>query len=215
MARFILVRHGETEWNRLWRYQGQSDIELNQTGIAQAECISNRLADEKIDAVYSSDMIRAVKTAEIILSKYDPQLEIQQTPLLREMHFGDFEGLNWDEMLERFPHLLDDRQAWRNRGDDFAAPNGECIADVAERISQFAHMLDRYNSDETVLIVAHGGSLQVLMCHFLEIGPQNWWRVRLSNAALSMMETCEQGAALTLLNDVCHLRQAGGNPQTC
>ena len=205
MARFILVRHGETEWNRLLRYQGQSNIELNETGIAQAQKISERLAGERIDAAYSSDMKRATETARIILSKHDPKIEVRQTPLLREMHFGDFEGLDWEQMQQRFPHLLEDRQSWRNRGADFAAPNGESIADVAERIRQFVAMLDGYDSDETVLIVAHGGSLQVLMCHLLEIGPENWWRVRLSNAAVTMMETYDQGTALTLLNDVCHL----------
>jgi len=202
LARLILVRHGETEWNRLLRYQGQSDVELNETGIKQAERIRDRLANEKIDVIYSSDLKRALKTAEIIASKVGA---IHESSLLREMDFGDFEGLTFDEMKECYPHIVNDRQAWRNQGPDVCAPNGESIAQLAARVAQFAEKLAGHQSEETVLIVAHGGTLQVLICQLIGIGLEHWWQVRLSSASLTIMETYEQGTALLLLNDVCHL----------
>lgn len=206
MARFILIRHGETEFNRQLRYQGQTDVELNETGIEQAEKNRDRLADEKIDFIYSSDLKRALKTAEIIASEHNTIKEIRKSPLLREMDFGDFEGLNFEEMRERFPHIVDDRQAWRNRGSDVSAPNGESIGELAERVKQFSAILEGHQPEETILIVGHGGALQVLICTLLGISMDHWWQVRMSNAAITIMETYEQGAALTLLNDVCHLK---------
>lgn len=205
MARFILVRHGETEWNRLFRYQGQSDIELNEPGVRQAQRVRDRLAREKIDFIYSSDMKRAVKTAEIIAKKQDTAGAICQSTLLREMDFGDFEGLDWEEMKGRYPHLLSDSQSWKNRGPDMRAPNGESISDLVDRMRQFAEGLSGHGQQETVLIVAHGGPLQVLICRLLDIGPEHWWQLRLSNASVTIMETCEQGTAMTLFNDVGHL----------
>ena len=205
MARLILVRHGETEWNRLLRYQGQSDIELNRTGLEQAAKVRDRLAGEMIDSIYCSDLKRAVKTAEIIAEKHPSVKKINQSPLLREMDFGDFEGLNFNQMRESFPHIVDERQAWRNRGASVSAPNGESIAQLGERVSRFAQQLPDHDSNETTLLVAHGGSLQVLMCQLLGVSLDHWWQVRLSSTAVSMLETYEQGVALTLLNDVCHL----------
>ena len=121
------------------------------------------------------------------------------------MDFGDFEGLNWEEMEKRFPHIVNDRQGWRNRGPDMRAPNGESIAELADRVRGFIKVLEKCRQEETVLIVAHGGPLQLLICLLLGIGIEHWWQVRLSNASVTIMETFEQGAALILLNDVCHL----------
>ncbi len=205
MARIILVRHGETEWNRLLKYQGQSDIDLNEVGIEQARKIRDRLAGEKIDHVYCSDLKRAVTTAEIIASNGNVPELIKKVPLLREMHFGDFEGLNFEEMKTRFPDMVTERQMWRNRKADVCAPNGESLSQVADRVKEFLKELECLGPDETALIVAHGGSLQILMCLLLGISPDHWWQIRMSNASVTIMETHEHGAAITLFNDVCHL----------
>ena len=204
MARIILVRHGETEWNRSLRYQGQSDIELNEKGIDQAERVRDRLANKKIDVIYSSDLVRALRTAEIIAAKHSTGA-IHELPLLREMDFGDFEGLTFDEMKDRYPQIANDRQAWRNRGPEMRAPNGESIAQLADRVAQFAERLKEHRPEETVLVVAHGGSLQVLICLLLGINLEHWWKVRLSSASVTIMETYAHDTGLILLNDVCHL----------
>ncbi len=85
------------------------------------------------------------------------------------------------------------------------APNGESIAELADRVREFAKVLKGHRPEETVLVVAHGGPLQVLICLLLRIGMEHWWQVRLGNASVTIMETFEQGVALILLNDVCHL----------
>lgn len=205
MARLILVRHGETEWNRLSRYQGQTDIELNETGIRQAHRAAERLAREKFDAIYSSDLKRARQTAEIIASRQNPIRAIHESPLLREMHFGDFEGLTFDQIEERYQLIFSASPSWRSRGPHVRSPNGESIADLATRLERFWEGLSEHSPDETLLIVAHGGPIQVLICHLLGIGLEHWWQIRLSGASISILDTYPQGTSLALLNSTSHL----------
>jgi len=208
LARLILIRHGQTEWNRLRRYQGQSDIELNETGIEQAQKAAARLAKEKIDSVYCSDLKRARQTAEIITSKHNIPREIHESSLLREMNFGDYEGLTFEEMDPKFQLIFSADPAWRSSGPNVRAPNGESIADLATRVKQFIReMLSKHAPDETIIIAAHGGPLQVLICQLLEIGLDHWWQIRLSAASISIVETYPQGTSVVLLNGVSHLTQ--------
>jgi alpha-ribazole phosphatase len=205
LARLILVRHGETEWNKSLRYQGQSDVPLSKYGIEQAARVSDRLAGEKIDVIYSSDLSRARETAEIIASRQG-MVEICQLPLLREMNFGEAEGMIFDEIKQRYPWIAVDFQAWRTRSPEVRVPNGESIAQLAARVAPFAEKIKEHKLEETVLVVAHGGSLQVLICLLLGIGLEHWFQIRLSNASVTIMDTSRDRAAFIVLNDVCHLR---------
>ena len=205
MARLILVRHGETDWNKNFRYQGNSDVELNSTGIKQAKMVGECLEKETIHSIYSSDLKRALKTAELIGIKHD-NISIEKTALLREMHFGDFEGLNLQQMRQKFPETISTPEAWRNRPPAFSAPNGESIAQLGDRVSQFLENIKVHQSENTLLIVAHGGTLQVMICQLLGIGLEHWWQVRLSSTAVTIMMTSPYGASLTVLNDTCHLQ---------
>lgn len=206
MARLILVRHGQTEWNRLGCYQGQSDIELNETGLKQAQQTAERLAVEKIDAVYCSDLKRARQTATIIASKHNMVGAIHESPLLREMNFGDYEGLTFDQMDPKFQLIFSADPSWRSSGPNVRAPNGESIADLAARIQKFTReILEIHTTDETVLIAAHGGPLQVMVCYFMGIGFEHWWQIRLSGASVSIVETYPQGTSIVLLNGTSHL----------
>lgn len=208
MARLIMVRHGQTEWNRLGRYQGQSDIELNETGLRQAQQAAKRLAREKINAIYCSDLKRARQTAEIIASKHNLTDTIRESPLLREMNFGDYEGLTFDQIDPKFQFIFSADPSWRSAGPNVRSPNGESIADLAARVKQFTReMLSKHAPDETIIIAAHGGPLQVLICHLLEIGLDHWWQIRLSGASISIVETYPQGTSVILLNGVSHLTQ--------
>ncbi len=208
MARLILVRHGQTEWNRLRRYQGQSDIELNETGIIQAQLAAKRLANERIDSIYCSDLKRARQTAEIIASKHQMIDAIHKSPLLREMNFGDYEGHTFDQMDPKFQLIFSADPTWRSSGPNVRSPNGESIADLAARVKQFTRkMLSKHAPDETIIIAAHGGPLQVLICQLLEIGLDHWWQIRLSGASISIIETYPQGTSVVLLNGISHLAQ--------
>ena len=208
MARFILVRHGQTEWNRLKRYQGQTDIELNENGILQAQKAADRLAEEKIEAIYCSDLRRARQTAEIIAEKHNLISAIHQSPLLREMNFGDYEGLTFDQMDKKYQLIFSADPSWRSAGPDIKAPNGESIADMSTRVAQFFQQISlQHHLDETVLIAAHGGPLQVLICQLLGIGLEHWWQFRISGASVSIVEMYPQGASAVLINGVSHLKQ--------
>jgi broad specificity phosphatase PhoE len=159
---------------------------------------------ERIDVIYSSDLSRARESAESIASMH--AVEICQSPLLREMNFGEAEGMTFDEIKERYPGIAEDLQAWRTRSPEVHLPNGESIAQLAARVAPFAEKLKEHKPEETVLVVAHGGSLQVLICLLLGIGLEHWFQVRLSTASVTIMNISPDGAVfIEVLNDTCHL----------
>ncbi len=197
MTRWTLVRHGETEWNRTGRYQGHTDIELSAIGLWQAERLRDCLDGQRLDAVYSSDLKRAWRTAQIITSKRD--LAVIPCKELREIDFGKLEGMTRDEIQRHYPN-------WGERSPDVSPPGGESLNQLISRIKLFASRLVEPAVDKTILVVAHGGSLQVLMCILLgrDIEHQ-WWQIRLTNASITILEGHPGQVTLSLLNDTRHL----------
>jgi len=200
LSRLLLVRHGDTELNSAERYWGRSDVKLSAAGIRQAERLRGRLAVEKIDAVYSSNLERALVTAEIIASSH--QLAVITCAELREVNFGQLEGLNFSEISRLYPEVA---KLWAERSTKLKYPGGESLVEFNTRVSKFLSRLDKHTVGETILIVAHAGVLRTLVCQLLGIDPQRRWQIRLDLASLSIMETHQQGAILSLLNDVSHL----------
>ena len=200
MSKLFLVRHGDTELNSAERYWGRSDVKLSAAGIEQAEKLCDRLAVEKIDAVYSSDLERALVTAEIIASSH--QLAVITCAELREVNFGQLEGLTFSEISQLYPEVA---KLWAERSTKLKYPGGESLVKFNNRVSKFLSRLDKHAVDETILVVAHAGVLRTLVCQLLSIDPQRRWQIRLDLASLSIMETHQQGAILSLLNDVSHL----------
>jgi alpha-ribazole phosphatase len=201
LSRLLLVRHGNTELNSAERYWGNTDVKLSDVGFRQAERLHNRLATEKIDAIYSSDLSRASTTAEIIASKHE--LDVIICAELREMNFGELEGLTFTEISQLYPEVS---ELWRQRSPKLKCPGGESLDQFNRRVSQFVGRLEKHAPQETILIVAHSGSLRSLVCHLLGIGPERRWQFRLDLASLTILETYPQGAILSLLNDTSHLR---------
>jgi alpha-ribazole phosphatase len=201
LSRLLLVRHGDTEVNSAERYWGSSDVKLGDAGIKQAEQLRHRLAAENIDAIYASDMSRALVTAEIIASEH--RSEVITCAELREIDFGEFEGLTFAEISQRYPELA---KLWAGRHPSLEFPGGESLGEFDKRIGTFMSRLEKHSPEETVLIVAHCGSLRVLLCRLLGIELQHRWQFRLDLASLSIVETYPQGAILNLLNDISHLR---------
>ena len=148
---FIIVRHGETDWNLDGKKQGQTETILNETGLKQAKDLAEKLATEKIDVIYSSDLPRALETAKEINRFH--KLKIRKTNLLREINLGDCNGLTSEEMRENFPE-------WRKLKDaepeKTPYPNGESHTDVQARIKEFLKQITN-EKHKTVLIVAHQG----------------------------------------------------------
>jgi probable phosphoglycerate mutase len=155
-ATLLLIRHGETAWNAEHRIQGSLDIPLSATGIWQAGRLAQRLAAERIDAIYASDLARAWLTAEPIAARLG--LELRADIRLRERRFGIFEGHTLDEIAARWPAEL---AAWRERDPAWAMPDGESGAAFIERVNAALHDIARQWAGATVAVVAHGGVLDV------------------------------------------------------
>lgn len=195
MMRVWFVRHGETEWNRTKRYQGHSDIALNERGRRQAQEAAQALAAEPLQAVYSSDLVRAVETARAVAAPHG--LEVRTLPGLRELHFGLWEGLRYEEIMARWPEQL---QQLYDHPESGEAPEGEGFAALAGRAwAALADISRRHGPDEAVAVVAHGGTIRVLLCLLRQWDLGRLWELSVEHAAALPVEVPARG-------DVDHLR---------
>ncbi len=204
MGSWLIVRHGETEWNVGGRIQGHTDIPLSKTGERQSQVLARRLSRFPIDAAYSSDLQRCVGTAKEILK--DRPAPLHATPQLRECNKGAFEGLTVEETKRRYPEHY---AASLVKDLDFAPPGGESARQTSARISQFLACVSRRHADDNLLIVGHGGTLRAVFTTLLELPLEANWRFFLSNCGLSIVDIYPDNAVLRLYNDTSHL---GGLP---
>ncbi|MCE9507008.1 MAG: 2,3-bisphosphoglycerate-dependent phosphoglycerate mutase [Alphaproteobacteria bacterium] len=173
MNYLVLLRHGESQWNKENRFTGFTDIDLNETGIAEAKSAGNLLKIIKFDKIYTSTLKRAYRTAEIVMA------ETGQTALpmvkhndLRERDYGNLTGLNKDEMRQKFG--AEQVHIWR-RSYDVAPPGGESLKDVVARVQPYytAHILPDLKAGKNILLAAHGNSLRAMLIILGENTPEN------------------------------------------
>jgi probable phosphoglycerate mutase len=199
-TRLIAVRHGETAWNVDTRIQGQLDIGLNATGLWQARRVGQALAHEEIGAIYASDLSRAWQTAEEIAKPHG--LTVQPEPGLRERAFGRFEGMSFAEIEATLP---DEARRWRQRDPEFQPEGGETLLVFRERITRIAAKLAARHPGQLVVLVAHGGVMDVLYraATRQELqAPRTW---QLGNAAINRMLWTPEGFSLVGWSDTAHL----------
>ncbi|HIK45705.1 MAG TPA: histidine phosphatase family protein [Leptolyngbyaceae cyanobacterium M65_K2018_010] len=206
--RMLLVRHGETEWNRQGRFQGQIDVPLNDTGRAQGEKAADFLKAVPIDAAYTSFMARPRETAEIIL-KHHPGLRLQTVEDLREISHGEWEGLYEQDIENSYPGMLDQ---WQTAPATVQMPGGENLEQVWHRSVMAWKQIVAAHSDrdrvQTVLVVAHDAVNKALLCHVLGLGPEAFWRFKQGNGAVSVVDYpngLESPPVLTTANITIHL----------
>lgn len=199
--KLLLTRHGQTDWNIAGRYQGQSDIPLNQTGWSQAEGLAKRLSTEKIHAIYSSDLSRAKDTAQAIAKFH--QLEIQTDSHWRELSFGDWEGMNYKEMSAHSPNVF---SKWMIDPQHTSTPNGETLYELSKRVTSAFDEIKNKHKDQTVLVVSHSGALQALLAILLGVDLNRYWQFKVSQASLSELNVFSDSVTLNLLNDTHHLQ---------
>lgn len=200
MTKMIFVRHGETEWNQIGKYQGQTDIPLNSIGLMQAEKTAERLANESIQAIYSSDLARALQTAQIIADKHN--LSVNPSKGLREFNFGIWEGKTYQEINRENPELL---KLWMEEPENLRIPEAETFPELNKRGMLVINELLLKHSEETILVVTHGGLLSTIFCSILGIELNNIRKFKQQNSAISIIDFFEQKSVLTLFNDACHL----------
>jgi len=153
--RICLIRHGETAWNAEGRLQGWTDIPLNATGRAQAQAVARALAGTAFDAIVSSPLERALHTAQAIAAGRP----IVQEPRLRERHFGELQGLTRGEIAASFPAVQAELNA---RRPSYQPPGGESLQDFAARVQAvFKQLRQQHHGGQQLLVVAHGGVLDV------------------------------------------------------
>ncbi len=203
-CRWFLVRHGETEWNRLGRAQGHADPPLNEQGHAQARKAAERLAGTSFQAVYASDLQRALDTVKPIIGG-SRRNRVVTLPGLREKDFGEWEGLTHQEVESRYP-LLYERMF--DEGPAFAPPGGESDQSLFDRVAATVGGIreDHSETHGNILVVAHGGTLRALIVALVGLPASSMWRFRLSNAGLSIVTVFGDGSGvIDLLNDTSHL----------
>jgi broad specificity phosphatase PhoE len=163
----ICVRHGRTAWNAGRRFQGQTDIPLDDEGLAQAQALAMHLRDERFDLAFASDLIRARTTAETICVSRN--LAIELTPELREMHFGQWEGLTWDEIVARWPELDVKNEKVPMY---YTAEGGESWDALCARVDAFLRATTaRMASADRALIVSHAGVMHGIVRSLTSAGP--------------------------------------------
>jgi len=172
MTEIILARHGETEWNVTEVFRGRIDIALNDTGIKQAELLAGYLRDIKIDAIYSSPLKRALKTAEIIASYH--KLAVEIAPGLIDFNYGKWQGLAHQEVKDKYKEFYAE---WINSPDKVKMPTGESLNDVRKRaMGVVDKVIAKYKG--TVVLVSHRVVNKVLICALLGLDNSHFWNIK-------------------------------------
>jgi broad specificity phosphatase PhoE len=203
MTRIVLVRHGQTIWNREARFRGQADVELDEFGLKQAEATGRYLAARwPAVAVYASPMGRAVQTAEAIARAQ--ALTVQPLGGLLDINFGEWQGHLASEVAQRYPDLF---QAWTEAPHTVHIPGGEKLDDVRSRVVAALDDIVARHPGQTVALVSHTVVNRVLLCAVLGLGNDHFWRLQQETCAVNVFDAEEDGSfTIALLNDTCHLQ---------
>lgn len=201
MTEFVLVRHGQTEWNRVERFRGRADVPLNATGLAQAEATGERVARTwRPAAIYASPLSRATVTAEAAGRRLG--LPVLPLPGVIDIDYGEWQGLTPDEARARWRELV---AAWYAEPHTVRVPGGESLAGLRERAMAAIHELAERHRDATVVVVSHTVVNRVILLAVLGLGNNRFWRLRQDNCAINVFEAEGGDYTLVSLNDVCHL----------
>ena len=186
--RLLLVRHGETEWNRNGQFQGQIDVPLNENGRSQGQKAAAFLANISLDAAYTSFMARPKETAEIIL-KHHPQLTLQSVNELQEISHGEWEGKFETEIEAGYPGML---HQWQTEPETVQMPGGENLQQVWHRaIMAWKQIVEAHSGSDrvqTILVVAHDAINKAILCQVVGLGPEAFWRFKQGNGAVSVID---------------------------
>jgi broad specificity phosphatase PhoE len=204
-VRLILVRHGETDYNRRLLALGRAEVPLNETGRRQVQCLGEALAAAPLDAIYSSPLVRTRDSAARIAAMHG--LDIQVDGGLIEMDIGEVEGLTFPEIRERFPAVAEN---WvRPNGPTFRMPGGERLIDVQTRAINTIDGLMARHPDQTICAVSHNFVILSFLASVLSIELADFRRLRHGVAAISEVDVRPGRSRVIRLNDTCHLDGLG------
>jgi len=196
----ILVRHGETEWNVGEVFRGRVDIELNETGIKQAKLLAEYLSQVKIDAIYSSPLKRALRTAESVASHHN--LDVVITHGLIDLDFGKWQGLTLQEVKDKYRELY---SQWAESPHLLKIPGGESLDDVSKRATRVVEeVVTRYKN--TVVLVSHRVVNKVLICTMLGLDNSHFWNIKQDACGVTIFAYENGRFILTRHNDTSFLK---------
>ncbi len=191
-TKLILIRHGETDYNRDNRFMGHTDIGINETGRNQLKRLKVILTDEEIHEVYCSDLTRCRESAKIIGFNN----EIEYTQNLREMNFGEWEGLKWKELLASYG---DEYARWKDDWVNRSIPGGESFREMSKRVIA---EIDRIKKSEgTKVVVTHGGCIRTIISHYLMDSLEKSWHFQIDNGTICRISFSNDYACMTSLNE--------------
>jgi broad specificity phosphatase PhoE len=200
LTQLILVRHGQTAWNKRPRFRGRADIELDDTGLAQAAATAARITQWPVAAVYSSPLKRAMATAQAIAKEFD--LNVQAHDGLLDIYFGTWQGLTPQQAREDNGELLEN---WLKEPQNVTFPEGESLAHVRDRVISALDELTSKHRDETIVLVSHVVVLKVLLCYVLGLDNSHFWKIEQGTCAINMVKANGGDYIVSLINDTCHL----------
>jgi len=199
----VLVRHGQSTWNREHRIQGQLNPPLSPEGLRQAELLGVRLAGRELAGFYASDLKRAFETAQAIGALVRVQPEAMTS--LREIYLGEWEGLRTEEIEQRFPEAW---AAWVEEPDWDVVPGGEGAANFETRVASALDEIFRRHQHGDVLVVTHGGVIQVALHRVVGRPSRGLFPFKIQNASITLLEKRDGRMLVGGVNDIAHLENA-------
>ena len=186
MKKLILIRHGETEYTKTRRYCGHEDIPLNAKGIKQAKRLSGKLKSMRVDRIYSSDLKRALETAKIAF----PKKTILKKKRLREIDFGEFSGLTFEEAKRIYPRSY---KTWLNDPAKSRIPKGESMSILKNRVEACFKIIFGQNPKKTIALVSHGGPIRIILLKILGQNLDKFWNIKQDTATINVIEFKKNG----------------------
>ena len=200
MTKIFLIRHGETEWNAIGKLQGSSDIKLLPEGIEQARLLAEHAPFSAVDAIYSSDLSRAMTTAEILAEKFG--LQVIKERGLRETSFGDWEGRFLSDLAKENSLGF---EKFFTKPDKVQPPGGETFLQSQARIMNAFDEIIADNEGKNIIVVSHGAAIRLILCAALYIPIRKMWSIGQYNMALNILLFEEGNFSIELLNSTLHL----------
>lgn len=200
-TRILLIRHGRVAWNAKSAYTGWTDVPLDECGREEAALVAQRLKTVNLAAVYSSDLCRARNTAEIIASQHPLGVEIE--PNLKEVNYGEWEGLSIDEVKNAYGEVF--YKSWADDPERVRIPGGETFGELRDRAVPAIKRIASLHPGGIVAIVAHRSVNRVLICHWLGLGVNSYKKIEQYNGAINSIAFRGNPAAIETVNDVCHV----------
>jgi broad specificity phosphatase PhoE len=201
LADIVLIRHGSTAWNEQERFRGLAEIELSETGKQQAMATAKSVARLPVSGIYASPVGRALETARIIASPLN--LEVKLLPALRDINFGELQGLSFPEAETRYSKIY---SQWRRSPHLVKFPGGESLAEVRVRASNAVAEIIQTLTEETVVLVSHRVVIGLLIVNYLGLDDSQFRQIEQNPCAINIFQKQKNHFYAILLNETCHLR---------